>query len=69
MCLQEQIIMQFTLGYPHKLFIILTWHNDIDVIVPGNEAFMPNRTQQSPPIQPVGEIMSTANPIDILQHS
>ena len=60
--------MLFRVPFLDKAVIILSWHHDINVIIPRNEAFVANRTEERAVGQRVSEPILRADSVDLIQN-
>ena len=51
-----------------KLFIVLPWHSDIDVVIPWNKALMSDRSKKRTSSEVISYVVMPANFVDFLQH-
>ena len=67
-CLEEQAVGQFLGSHPLKAPQVVKRHDDVDVVVPRNEATMPHGAQQRAAVEPVLYAIALADAVYHLEY-
>jgi len=66
--IDDSVVSTVLIGM-HELFIVLTWHINIDVVIPRYVALMPYSTYQRTTGEEIAQVMFLAEPMDIIQNT